>query len=454
MSARRARVHARLSALWLLVKPARHGLPALPILAYAVITAVALSVVVLARAYWSAPDPEGVGQYRILAAAMMAALVVPIGTLGATAARLSARRREDRLATLRLMGASSTWVRGVALVEAALIAGGGALAGLMLYVPLVPFLSHIEVTGSPLGADRAWLSSPLVVALLLSVVVIAITSAGASLRRALISPLGVRMRHDAPRMHWLRVVIAALVVGGSVLVLQLTSVSWGVIGITAALVAAFVAVMAALHTMGPYLVARLARRRLARSHDAATLIALRGVLESPQAAWRQVSGVALASFIAVPAGSALGFLDTVQRLSEAVTPEQILFFGDIRLVVVAAVAVSYLLVACSVGVIQVAAVLERRTLYVSLDRLGMPLAVMTRSRRLSVSTPLLVAAIVPACIAALLVVPVVGVSVVTAPLFIVTVAGCIAAGTVMVQLGVVATTSVLRRVLAEPDREL
>jgi hypothetical protein len=144
----------------------------------------------------------------------------------------------------------------------------------------------------------------------------------------------------------------------------------------------------------------------------------------------------------------------VQRLSDAVTPRQTLFFGDIRLVVVAAVAVSYLLVACSVGVTQAAAVLERRALYVSLDRLGMPFSVMTRSRRLSVSTPLLVAAVVPPLIAALLVIPVVGISVVTAPLFIVTVAGCIAAGVVLVQLGVVATTPVLRRVLSQPDRGL
>jgi hypothetical protein len=264
----------------------------------------------------------------------------------------------------------------------------------------------------------------------------------------------VRMRQNAPRMHWLRVVVAVLVVGGAVLVLQLTSVSWGAVGITAALVVVLVAVMSVLNLLGPYLVGRLARRRLMRSGDPGTLIATRGVLESPQAAWRQVSGLALASFIAVPAGSVLGFLDTVRRLSDVVMPEQILFFGDIRLVVIAAVAVSALLVACSVGVTQAAAVMERRALYVSLDRLGMPFSVMTRSRRLSVSIPLLIGAVVPALISGLLVVPVVGIAVVTAPLFIVTVGGCIAVGVVLVQLGVVATTPVLRRVLSQPDRAL
>ncbi|MCS5723710.1 permease [Herbiconiux sp. CPCC 203407] len=455
MSARDS-ANGRLSALWLLVRPARGDLAttALPVVAFAVISTVALGVVALAQAYWNAPDPEGFGQYRILAAGMLAVLVVPVGTLGAAAARLSARRREDRLATLRLMGASSSWVRGVALVEAALVAAAGALLGLLLYLPLTTLLSIIDVVGTPLGSVGAWLSLPLGAVLLLTVVLVAVVSAGASLRRVLISPLGVRLRESAPRMHWLRVVIAVLVVGVAVLVLQLTSVSWGAVGVTAALVVVLVAVMAVLNVLGPYLVGRLARRWLARSSDAGTLISMRGVLESPQAAWRQVSGVALAGFVAVPAGSVLGFLDTVQRLSDAVTTEQILFFGDIRLVVVAAVAVSFLLVACSVGVTQAAAVMERRALFVGLDRLGMPFSVMDRARHLSVSTPLLVAAIVPSLIAALLVAPVVGISVVTAPLFIVTVAGCIVAGVVLVQLGVVATAPVLRRVLTQPDRAL
>ena len=452
----RALTHSRLHALWLVVRPNRDDLSstALPVVAFSVISAVALSVVVLARAYWIAPDPEGFGQYRILAVGMLAALVVPVGTLGGAGARLSARRREDRLATLRLMGASSSWVRSVALCEAGILAACGALLGLLLYLPVAPLLSFVNVAGISLGFEGAWLPMPLITVLLLSVVVVAVVSAGASLGLVLISPLGVRMRQRAPRMHWLRLVIAAFVVGGAMLVLQLSSVSWGAVGITAALVVVLVAVMAVLNVLGPYLVGRLAGRRLVRSSDAARLIAMRGVLESPQAAWRQVSGVALASFIAVPAGSILGFLDTVQRLSDAVTPEQILFFGDIRLVVVAAVAVSYLLVACSVGVTQAAAVMERRGLYVSLDRLGMPFSVMNGSRRLSVRTPLIVAAVAPAFLAAVLVVPVVGVSVVTAPVFIVTIAACIAVGVVLVELGVVATTPILRRVLTRPERAL
>ena len=98
--------------------------------------------------------------------------------------------------------------------------------------------------------------------------------------------------------------------------------------------------------------------------------------------------------------------------------------------------------------------MERRALYVSLDRLGMSQPVMHRSRRMAIRIPLLVAAVVPAVIAAVLVIPVVGVSAVTAPLFLLTVIGCIVLGLVLVQLGVIATFPVLLRVLAAPERAL
>lgn len=453
VSARRA---GQRTALWLLIRPSRADASeiVLPVIAIAVITAVSIAVSTLAYAFWFAPDPSGFGQYQILAVAMLAVMVVPVSTLGSSAARLSARRREDRLATLRLMGATPRWVRKVALVEAGLLALSGAILGAALALPITPALALVPVAGNTLGIDRAILPPALVVVLASCVVLVALISAVASLKQVMISPLGVRMRQSAPRMHWLRLVIAALVVAGAVLVPQLTSASWGTVGITLALVLVIVSVMAVLNILGPFLVGRSAQRRLRRSDNAASLIAARTVLESPQAAWRQVSGGALASFIAVPAGSVLGFLDMVQNVSDAVTPEQIQFFGDIRTVVVAALAVAYLLVACSVGVTQAAAVMERRALYVSLDRLGMSQPVMHRSRRMAISIPLLVAAVVPAVIAAVLVIPVVGVSAVTAPLFLLTVIGCIVLGMLLVQLGVIATFPVLRRVLAAPERAL
>lgn len=442
-------------ALWMLIRPSRSDVSGsvLPVTAFAVVGAVAFCAASLARVFWLVPD-GGFGQYKVLAVGMLAVLVIPAGTLGGSAARLSARRREDRLAALRLMGASPGWTRGVALAEASLLAAIGAALGALCYGLFAPALALIEVAGVASERQDIWLPPLLLVAIFAALVLVSAISAGAGLRQVMISPLGVRMRTSAPKVDWLRAVVAAAVIVAGFVVLQFTSASWGAVGITAAIVLVLVAVMSAMNLIGPFLVGQLARRRLARSQSAEALIAARGVLESPKAAWRQVSGVALASFVAVPAGSILGFLDMVRRVSPVVGPEELQFFADIRTVVIAAVAVSYLLVACSVGVTQAATVFERRALYVSLDRIGMPLSVMKRARRLVVSFPLMIAAVFPALVAAALLAPAVGVAVVTAPLFMVAVLACILLGVALVRCGVAVTDPLLRRVLSQPDRGL
>ncbi|WP_417507409.1 permease [Microbacterium sp.] len=445
----------RLRALAVLVRPSRGDASAvtLPVVAFAIIGAVTYLAAALARLFWEASD-DGFGQYGILAVAMLAVLVAPAGTLGSAAAQLSARRREDRLAVLRLLGASSTWVHGFAVIEASLLAAAGAIAGLLGYAVLVPALTLVPIAGERLALSEVWLPAWTLGVLACALTAVAAISAAVGLRRVIISPLGVRMRTDAPRLHWVRLLTGAVVLAGGVTLMQVTSVSWGAVGITAAIVVVLVAVMAVLNLVGPFLIGGAARRKLARARTAEDLIAARGVLESPAAAWRWVSGVGLASFIAVPAGSVLGFLDMVENGDTILAADQLVFFADIRTVVIAAVAVSYLLVACTVGITQAASVLERRALYVSLDRLGMPPRVMNRSRRLAVASPLLVAAVFPAVAAFVLFAPVVALSIFTAPLFIVTVIACIALGVLLVQLGVIATAPLLRRVLAEPDRAL
>jgi hypothetical protein len=425
----------------------------LPIVASAMVGAVTYFAVALARLFWVAPD-EGFGQYKILAAGLLAVLVVPAATVGTSAARLSVRRREDRLAVLRLLGASSGWVRGITMIEASLLALVGSIAGLLGYAALAPALTRIAIAGSSAPLAEVWLPVWGLCLLLVALTGVSTLGAAAGLRRVIVSPLGVRMRVNAPRLHRVRLLVGAAVLVGGIILLQLSSASWGAVGITVAIVVVLVAVMAALNVVGPFLTGVLAQRRLARARTAEDLIAARSVLESPAAAWRQVSGVALATFIAVPTGSVLGFLHMVQNGSTVLAPEQLVFFGDIRTVVIAAVAVSYLLVACSVGVTHAASVLERRRLYVALDRVGMPRRVMGRSRRSAVASPLLVAAILPAATASVLFAPVVAVSMFTAPLFIVTVIACIVLGVLLVLLGVTATSPVLRRVLQEPDRAL
>ncbi len=67
--------------------------------------------------------------YGILAVLALVLLAVPLITLGAAAARLTSRRRNDRLATLRLLGASTRELWSLTVLEATTIAAAGAVAG-------------------------------------------------------------------------------------------------------------------------------------------------------------------------------------------------------------------------------------------------------------------------------------------------------------------------------------
>jgi hypothetical protein len=442
-------------AIWLVIRPSKADLSVsvLPIAAFFIIGSIVFTVAALARLFWNVPASD-FGEYRILAVALLAVLLVPVATLGSAAARLSVRRRDDRLATLRLLGASAGWVRAIAIVETSLLATVGLLCSVIGYLLLTPLLAFVPVAGSQSPLGTIWLPPWWLVCLGVSLVLVAVISVASGLRDVMISPLGVRARTNAPKLHWLRLAISAAVVALGIVVLQFTSVSWGAIGITVALLGVLVAIMAVQNVAGPFVVGFFARRQAATAQNAAELIAARGLLESPKAAWRQVSGVALASFVVVPAGSILGFLNTVQNGPTALSSQQLLFFGDIRTVVLTAVAISFLLVACSVGITQSAAIMERRDLYVGLDRLGMPMSVMEASRRRAVMMPLKIAAIGSSVLASILVIPVVAISLFTAPLFIVSVILCVIGGVWIVRLGVAATHPVLRGVLADPDQSL
>ena len=122
---------------WLLARPGSAGLAAsvLPITAFGIVTALLLTVLGGAQTFWTWTDDGGV-LYQALAVIALALLVVPLVSLGGAAARLSARRRDDRLATLRLLGATPAVVSALAVIESAVLAAVGAVAGVVVHVAI------------------------------------------------------------------------------------------------------------------------------------------------------------------------------------------------------------------------------------------------------------------------------------------------------------------------------
>ncbi|WP_308797502.1 FtsX-like permease family protein [Agromyces silvae] len=432
---------------WLLARPGRQGVAtiALPVTAFAIVTALLLTVLGGAQTFWTWTDELAV-TYQALAVIALVLLVVPLASLGGSAARLSARRRDDRLATLRLLGATPATVSALAVIEAGVLAGIGALVGVVLYAALLPALALIPFRGQALGIEGVWLGAS--VALVpLGVTALAVVSAIVSLRRVVISPLGVRTKQEAPRPHWLRIVIGLVVVVlafGAMAALQVAPTVLVILGMLAA---AFGGTIAVLNLMGPWILRLVASAQVKRAKTTARLIAARTVLESPKAAWRQVSGVAMTSFMAVFAGSGVAVLDVMG--TDAGDRVSMLLIEDIRTGILITVIGSFLMVACSVGVNQAAGVLDRRDVYRSLGLLGMPISTMDAARRRAVMSPLRITAIGSAVAAAIVMLPLTGITLIVAPLSLVVIAAVLAAGIGVVWLGLRATRPVLERAASD-----
>ncbi len=434
---------------WLLARPGTTGATAaaLPVVAFGIVTALLLAVIGGAQSFWTWTDDLAM-TYQALAVVALVLLVVPLASLGGAAARLSARRRDDRLATLRLLGATPAAVSALAVIESVVLATVGALAGVVLYFGLVPALALIPFRGEALGVDGVLLGWAALVAVPLGVSLLAAVSAVVGLRLVVISPLGVRARQDAPRLHWLRLVIGAVVVALAVGIIAVLQVAASAVMILAMLGLAFGGALAVQNLVGPWVIRLVARAQAGSAKTPAKLLAARTVLESPKAAWRQVSGVAMTSFMAVFAGSGVAVLGALGASADL---ESKLLVDDIRTGILITVVASFVMVACSVGVNQAASILDRRDLFQSLGKLGMPVRTMDAARRRSVMSPLRITAIGAALTAAVVMLPLTGVTLIVAPLSLAVIAAVLAAGIGVVWLGLAATRPLLDRAAVTTD---
>lgn len=195
----------------------------LPLLSFALVTALLLLVTGGAQAFFRWDDELAI-TYQILAVIALVLLLVPLGTVGASAAKLAARRRDDRLSSLRLLGASTGTVTLLTVLEAATTALLGSLLGVVLYCATAPLLGLLHFRGAALG-DQIWLPWAVVPLLALGIVLLASVSAVVGLRSVVVTPLGVRTRQRAGTAHWVRALVAAGIVIVGVLLMQ-ASAPW------------------------------------------------------------------------------------------------------------------------------------------------------------------------------------------------------------------------------------
>ena len=134
------------------------------------------------------------------------ALLLPVLILISTASRLSAARREERFAAMRLVGATPRQISVISAVEATVAACAGVSLGFALFFLLRPLLYRVPFTGASLAAGDLSLRAIDIAIVVIGVPIAAIVSARLALRRVRISPLGVSRRTTSAPPRAFRVI--------------------------------------------------------------------------------------------------------------------------------------------------------------------------------------------------------------------------------------------------------
>lgn len=252
----------------------------------------------------------------ILVLAIVGALV-PVAVFVATATRMAAARREQRLAALRLVGATPAQVAWLAMVEALLYTVIGAPLGVALFFLVRPWVALIPLDGATWWPDS--IQPPLLqeVALLISVQVVGAAAALVGMRRLSVSPLGVQRRQAPPQPSALRIVPS--LAGVAVLLAGIVAYRSNIAspGSLAVLGASFAAIIAGIVFAGPWLTFVVGRvlGRIARGP--AALLAARRLADDPRGSFGAIAGVIMAVFVASAFFSLMGYARAASLSPEA-----------------------------------------------------------------------------------------------------------------------------------------
>jgi len=243
------------------------------------------------------PDPGGGrSSVDLILSVVALAVLAPVLIFIAAATRLSAARREERFAAIRLAGATRKQVSVLAATESTVAGILGVAAGFGIFFLLRIPVAGIPFIGQPFFPGELTLSLRDVLVVAVGVPVAAAVAARLALRRVRISPLGVARRAtpNPPRAWRVVPLLAGLAELGF----------WAVHGHPAsipgqiqAFVSSFALIIAGLFIAGPWLTMAAARVMARWTSRPSTLIAARRLADDPRAAFRAVSGLILALFI-------------------------------------------------------------------------------------------------------------------------------------------------------------
>lgn len=416
-----------------------------------------LTVAAGAWAFNDRPDvpryAEVVDLYRMLAILATVFLVVPAISLGVASAKLSARRQDERLSTLSLLGASKGTVRLVAVAEPFIPAAAGIVAGILGYLVLAYPLSLIVFTGVPLGYSALLMPAWLLVGVVAVLLLICLLAALIGLRKVIVSPLGVRTRSLGRTFPLARIITVVVLAVGMVAALvfslqegqsQRTAIIASIltIGVALLLINVVGVLVMRIHA---WMSGKAARRP-------AGMLSAAMIADAPAQYWRRVAGLALITFIAVVGGTGAAMMrGTGDEMSAAerdvMGPLQ--YTGDdVFTGLILTLAIAFVLIVVSATINQAADILDRASTYRELHAAGMSPAMMHRVTVRAVMSPIVLVTLVSLVLGGLLAAAMASAGDLGDPLTIAVVASVLLGGIAMVWLGLQFTRPLVRRVTA------
>lgn len=219
-------------------------------------------------------------------------LLVPSLVLVASASRLTAARRERRLAALRLAGATPAQVTAMVAAETGLAAVAGAALGVAAGPLLHAVATYVSWDGGTWFAHDFALGVVPNVLVAVTIPALVIGAAVAGLRRVVRRPLMATGGHTPKPLSWLRLLFVPAAAGLFFLSL---SHDGGNVSLLAVLVSLAV-LMWSPTIVGPWVTSALGGLFVRGWRRPAALLAGRRLRDDPKAAYRASAGVVLAVF--------------------------------------------------------------------------------------------------------------------------------------------------------------
>lgn len=396
-------------------------------------------------------SPEFLIFYRVLAAVATLLLLIPAASLGMASAKLSARRQDERLSTLSLLGAPRGTIARLAIAEPLALATLGVAIGLGLSFLILLPLAQVSFLGQRLGYPAMLLPWWLMLAVVVVLLLVCVVSAASGLRRIVISPLGVRTRRDAPTFPWVRVILGVLALVATIAIATATQVVPMGIG---ALIGVFVGVIAAgllvVNILGVLFVKGAAHLALRRARTPERLIASRLVIDTPKHYWNRVQGLAMTAFTATFAGSGVALMAGGDSDSADATDGSQFLGQDMFTGVLLTLGISFALITVSAVLNQAADIYDRSGTYADLYFVGMDPRTAHRANVAAVMSPVVWVSAFAGGLGLILAAPFAGVALVLSPLTFLVLLSSVVIGALIVRAGLQLTRPLVGAVARAP----